>query len=384
MLAQQLQRDVLRFARVRILIDYRPALRQRTGVGHYAHEAAAALGRDGRDQITVFSSSWKDRIRPDIPPGTTPLDVRVPVRVLNLAWHRLQWPPVEWFGASADVAHSMHPLLMPSRTAAQVVTIHDLHFLDRPDRARAEIRRDYPALARSHAHRADAVVVVSDYTRGLVEKRLGVPPERIAVCPPGAPGWPPRSADAPDGPILFVGTREPRKNLEGLVRAYRSLLARVPGAPPLVIAGGTAGGMESLLQQAGEESLAGRVRHLGYVTDDARERLYREASMLVLPSFDEGFGLPLLEAMTVGVPAIVARRGALPEVARDAAIFVEPEDESAIMGAMERLLKERSHARALALAGIERARAFSWAETAARLRAAYATAIARRREKGRR
>jgi glycosyltransferase involved in cell wall biosynthesis len=147
------------------------------------------------------------------------------------------------------------------------------------------------------------------------------------------------------------------------------------------MAGGTADGMEPLLEHMGEGSLAGRVRHLGYVADDARERLYREASMLVLPSFDEGFGLPLLEAMTVGLPAIVARRGALPEVAREAAVFVEPEDEGAIMSAMERLLKERPHAMALAVAGIERARAFSWAGTAGRLRAAYAMAIARRREK---
>ncbi len=369
------------FRHVRILIDYRPALRQRTGVGQYAHETAAALARTGRDTVTVFSSSWKDRLPADIPPGTSPLDVRVPVRLLNLAWHRMEWPAVETLGGHADVVHSMHPLLMPSRAAARVVTVCDLYFLDHPERARAEIRRDYPTLARAHTHRADAVVVISEYTRSVVERRLEVPPERIAVCPPGAPRWQPRREVPPGGPILFVGTVEPRKNVAALVRAYGRLLRRVPGAPPLLLAGAAGEGSEAILQQIAEPPLAGRARHLGYISDPERERLYAEASMLVLPSYDEGFGLPLLEAMTIGLPAIAARRGALPEVAGNAAVLVDPEDDAALATAMEGLLTNRERATALAEAGIERARAFSWDRTAARLRLAYEAAIARRRER---
>jgi glycosyltransferase involved in cell wall biosynthesis len=366
---------------VRILIDYRPALRQRTGVGQYAHEAAAALARRGEDHVTVFSSSWKDRLPADIPAGTAPLDVRVPVRLLNLAWHRMGWPAVETFGARADVVHSMHPLLMPSRAAARVVTIHDLHFLDRPERSRAEIRRDYPGLAPAHARQADAVVVVSNYTRSLVETRLGVARDRIAVCPPGAPVWQPRREVSASGPILFVGTLEPRKNVAALVRAYGRLLELVPAAPALLLAGAAGEQSETLVRQIHEPAFAGRIRHLGYVSDAERERLYAEASMLVLPSFDEGFGLPLLEAMTIGLPAIAADRGALPEVAGGAAVLVDPEDDAAIANAMQRLLTNRELSCAKAQAGIERARAFSWAATAARLREAYDAAIARRRER---
>ena len=363
---------------MRILIDYRPALRQRTGVGQYAHEMAAALARGGQDQVTVFSSSWKDRLLADIPAGTSPKDARVPVRLLNLAWHRLGWPPVERFGARADVVHSMHPLLMPSRSAARVITIHDLDFLDHPERARAEIRRDYPSLARAHAHHADGVIVVSEYTRGLVERRLGVPADRIAVCPSGAPAWQPRREPAPGGPILFVGTLEPRKNAAGLVRAYARLLAQVPDAPPLLLAGGTREGSEGLLQQIQDPSLMGKVRHAGYVSHAELERLYSRASMLVLPSFDEGFGLPLLEAMTVGLPAIAARRGALPEVAAGAALLVDPDDEAGLAEAMRGLLSNRELACAKARAGIARARAFDWDASAIRLRSAYEAAIERR------
>src|SRR5512145_1238155 len=122
-------------------MDYRPALRQRTGVGEYAHRLASALvGRlPATDELVLFSSSWKDRLTPGIVPGATVVDSRVPVKVLNYAWHRLEWPPVEWLAGSVDVAHALHPLMIPARNAAQVVTIYDLYFLDHPEGTAAEI-----------------------------------------------------------------------------------------------------------------------------------------------------------------------------------------------------------------------------------------------------
>ena len=152
---------------MRVLIDYRPALRQRTGVGEYAHQLSAALTpllAEGESSVTLFSSSWKDRLAPGRVPGARQVDRRVPVSLLNRAWHRWEWPPIETLAGPIDVAHSMHPLLIPSRRAAQVVTVHDLYFLDRPESTQAEIKRDYPSLTASHARRAVAVIVVSNYT----------------------------------------------------------------------------------------------------------------------------------------------------------------------------------------------------------------------------
>ncbi|MGE5816111.1 MAG: glycosyltransferase, partial [Acidobacteriota bacterium] len=152
---------------LRIILDYRPALRERTGVGEYVHEMARALSAaaaGSADTVTAFSSSWKDRLDPARLPGLNVVDARVPVSVLNFAWHWLEWPPIERFVGAADIAHSAHPLLMPARDALRVVTIHDLDFLDHPERTRREIRRDYPALAGAHARRADLVVVSSRHT----------------------------------------------------------------------------------------------------------------------------------------------------------------------------------------------------------------------------
>jgi alpha-1,3-rhamnosyl/mannosyltransferase len=115
------------------------------------------------------------------------------------------------------------------------------------------------------------------------------------------------------------------------------------------------------------------------VSDADRQRLYREASVLVLPSFDEGFGLPALEAMTVGLPVIVSRRGSLPEVVADAGLFVEPEDTDSLAMAMAQVLSDPALRARLSEAGRRRAADFTWPASAHRLYEAYRSAIARRR-----
>ena len=359
---------------LRILLDYRPALRARTGVGEYVHQMAAALSRQlgPSDTLTLFSSSWKDRLTPDRVPGARIIDARVPVRLLNLAWHRLGWPPVERFAGPVDIAHSAHPLLLPASGAKQVVTIYDLDFLDHPERTRAEIRRDYGRLAPIHAPRAAAVVTISRFTADAIERRLGVPRERIVICSPGAPAWAPRAAAVPGGPILFMGTLEPRKNLGVLLGAYARLRESNPAAPPLWLAGGVTEASTPWLRAIAEPPLGGHVRHLGYVRSEARYDLYAQASMLVLPSHLEGFGMTVLEAMTAGIPVIISRRGALPEVAGDAAQVIEPDDEQGLAAAMQRYLNDPAAAAAGTRRGLERARQYSWEASARTLLDAYA------------
>jgi len=371
---------VLAWARVRVLIDYRPALRQRTGVGEYAHQLATALvprlAPDG--SVVLFSSSWKDRLPRSAVPGAMVVDRRIPVRALNLAWHRAGWPPVEWLAGRVDVAHSMHPLRIPAREAAQIVTVHDLYFLNAPEQTTAEIRRDYPGLAAAHARAADAVIVVSEHSAREVTSRLHVPRERIFVCSPGAPAWPPRRVPGRAGPILFVGTIEPRKNVPTLLEAYARLLSRLPGAPDLILAGRVDQASAGVIGELASPPLAGRVSHLGYVSDDRREGLYREASMLVLPSFEEGFGMPALEAMTIGVPVVASNRGALPELVGDAGLLVDAQDANGFADAMEGLLLDPSLASRCVEAGIERARRFSWRGSAELLLDAYGRALTHR------
>ena len=362
-------------AALRILLDYRPALRRRTGVGEYAHQMAAALTRQAGslDQVLLFSSSWKDRLSPGVLPGAEVIDARVPVSVLNFAWHRLQQPPVESWSGPIDVAWSLHPLLMPASHAAQVVTVHDLFFLDHPETTAREIRRDYASLAAQQASRADAVIAVSEYTRRQVVDRLGVPEERIAICPSGASGANRRSHPESPGPVLHIGTVEPRKNVGALLAAYDEL-SQTRDLPPLVFAGKIEGTAPATSRN---------VQLRGYVDDEVKEQLYREASMLVIPSLDEGFSIPALEAMERGVPVVAASRGALPEVLGDAGVLVDSSTPDAfapaLARAIARVLDDEPLRRTLADKGVERARAFSWDRSAARAREAFTAAIERRR-----
>ena len=364
---------------LRIILDYRPALRERTGVGEYVHEMARALAvvaaRTGGDRIAAFSSSWKDRLCGSDLPGVEPIDVRVPVRVLNFAWHRLGWPPVERFAGAVDVAHSAHPLLMPARAPLQVVTIHDLDFLEHPERTSREIRRDYPSLARSHARRAGLVVVSSSHTAELVERTFSVDRERIVLCPAGAPRWHPRPHAPSDAYFLFLGTIEPRKNVGKLLDGYERLLAERRGCPPLKLAGRALPESAEWLARLERPPLAGRVTYLGYIQPEQKRDLYAGAVALLIPSLHEGFGLTALEAMTLGVPVIASREGALPELLGDAALYVDPNDERSIAGAMERVTTEPALAAALGTAGVSAARRFSWESSAERLLEAYRHAL---------
>jgi glycosyltransferase involved in cell wall biosynthesis len=374
---------------MRVLIDYRPAFGERSGVGEYLYQLVRALAARQADSsrpptadlhITLFTSSWKSRPHPSLVAGLPIVDRRIPVSVLNLAWHRLQQPPVEWLaGGRFDVVHSPHPLLIPSRGAAQVVTIHDLDFLRHPERTAGEIRRDYPALAARHAARADMILTPSAHTAREVESLLRVPRDKLVVCPHGGPAWSARAAAPDRGYILFVGTLEPRKNVGTLLAAYERLLAVLPGAPDLTLAGGASIHAGPWLEAIRQPPFAGRVRHLGYVAPEDRVALYSGARLLVLPSYEEGFGLPALEAMTTGVPVVASSAGALPEVIGTAGLLVEPDDVEGLAAAMSRVITEEAVAGVMTARGIARAQSFSWAAAADRTVAAYAEAVERRR-----
>lgn len=369
---------------MRVLVDYRPALRARTGVGEYVHELVRALtapdGPARPGSLTLFTASWKDRISASVTEElrASAIDRRIPVRALTWAWNRLSFPPVEWLGGEADIVHAATPVAIPSRHARAVITIHDLHFLRHPERMTGEMRRDFPALVHDHAARAAAIIVSSQFAARDVSRSLGVPDARIHVCPPGAPDWGQgvarRRRDLAPRHILFLGTLDPRKNVGVLLDAYAQLAARRRGTPPLVIAGGLTPTGRTWQDRARTLHVDGQVQWLGYVDHAARQELFAGAHMLVLPSFDEGFGLPVLEAMASGVPVVVSSGGSLPEVAGDAATPVDPSDVIGFRDAMDALLQPDAAASASSR-GLARASAFRWDQCALRVWQAYLAAM---------
>jgi glycosyltransferase involved in cell wall biosynthesis len=255
------------------------------------------------------------------------------------------------------------------------VFVHDLAFKLRPGEVPWQQRAYFGAILGRSLRNAAAVLVPSEATRRdlLDGYRITGLESKVALVPEGpSPDFPP--APLPSGVepgfILAVGTIEPRKNYPRLLEAYRRLrresVAVVvngrPGVPQLVIAGRPGWAFGDTLQRIKAEP---GVRYLGHVDDATLSALYGSAAVLAFPSLYEGFGLPLLEAMAHGVPAVIGKAGALPELGEGAAILVDPEDVASIADGLERILADTSLRERLGAAGRARAAGFTWERAAA-------------------
>jgi alpha-1,3-rhamnosyl/mannosyltransferase len=302
----------------------------------------------------------------------------VPVRALNLAWNRLQWPALDRLvRAPLDLVHSPHPLIVPGAKARTVVTLHDLFFLKHPEMTEAEVRRDYAPLVRDHVRKADGVICVSEHTASEARLLLDVSPDKIAVIPNGVePAYrravTPEEAEAvlarrrlPRGAILYIGTDEKRKNLVNLAMAYLGLARRRRTVPPLLLVG-----PGSHWAQGGPDMGGAQIRATGYLETVEIRALMATATMLVLPSLEEGFGLPVAEAMAAGLPVVCSHGSALEEVAGGAATLVNPLDTKSIAQGIERVLESPDLQAAQRAKGLEHSRRFDWGE-AARLTVAF-------------
>ena len=199
------------------------------------------------------------------------------------------------------------------------------------------------------------------------------------VCPPGRPAWADevrrrrRELGVRGKHILFMGTLSVRKNVGTLLEAYARLRAKIAGAPPLILAGHRTPASARWEARAGQPPLNGHVTITGYVDSARKIDLYAEAAMLVLPSYEEGFGLPVLEAMACGVPVVVSNRGSLPEVAGAAAEPIDADDAEGFARAMASVVS--GDAQAAIERGMTQAAKYSWPSCAAAAHHAYQSAI---------
>jgi glycosyltransferase involved in cell wall biosynthesis len=263
------------------------------------------------------------------------------------------------------LAHFLY-VVPPAYRGRAVVTVQDLSFERHPELMGARDRFFFRTFVRPSVRRAARVLTGSEWTKRDLVERYGVPPEKVVITPYGVdPQFGP-DGPAPDGApyALFVGGLEPRKNPLNALEA----IALADGDLRLVVAGPEKGRRAEIGRAAARLGLESRVDVRGHVAGEELAALYRGASCLVFPSRYEGFGLPVLEAMASGTPVVATTASSVPEVAGDAAILVEPGDPVALAGGIERALADRERLRA---AGLERARSYTWSETARRTLAVY-------------
>ncbi len=368
---------------LRVAVDATPLLGQPTGVGRYTAELLRGLvalpGDERLAQVLAMAFTWRghEQLRERVPAGVTTIGRRAPARLLQASWGHTDLPTLPMLGVRADVVHATNFVLPPpGRGAAGVVTIHDLSYLRFPETVSTASAR-YRELVPRALRRAAIVIADTDALAGEIAAEYRLDSDRIRAIPLGVdPAWfaepapLPAELALPDRYLLFVGTLEPRKNLQTLLAAFRKLRRDDPQTPALVLAGPA--GWGPALDTAGLGPDA--VRKVGYLDVAALRSVVAHAAALIFPSIYEGFGLPPLEALAAGTPVVASDLAVLREVlggAGPAARFFPARDSDALADAISlTLAAAREPAE-----GVAHARRFSWAQTASLTSMAYRDAV---------
>ncbi len=266
-----------------------------------------------------------------------------------------------WGSRSATLFHGLNQRLPKRRFRRQVATFHDLFVLS-GEYSTPEFRARFALQAREAAAGSDLIVAVSAFTASQVEHYLDVPAARIRVVHHGV--IPRRIPSLPrEKIVLCVGAIQKRKNQASLVRAFRAL----PDDWTLVLAGSRGYEAEEALRDVTDP----RVQVTGYLDENELEAWYARAGIFAFPSLDEGFGMPVLEAMAAGIPVIAGNRSALPEVCGDAAELIDPASEEQLAAALRRLATDEDRKNELIARGLARAKQFTWEDAVAKTYAVY-------------
>jgi glycosyltransferase involved in cell wall biosynthesis len=362
---------------MRIGLDGQPLVKPKTGVGHYTFELVRALA-------ALRPEDSFELVAPDILPASVIRDtetipnlrvVSVKANVLTRRWSSIGLPRYIR-RAGLDLFHGTNYQLPLMNAKRNVLTVHDLSFFAYPEthdaRFARRARRRLPIMLRA----ASRIITPTKAIKDELTARFDLDPLRITVTPeaPRESFFPMNREDTADVRqrigiesdfILFVGTIEPRKNLQTLVRAFERISRKTDHRPQLVIAGGEGWLTEDFDRLVRGSGLQERIRLTGYLTDEELRALYSSCKVFVYPSLYEGFGLPPLEAMACGAPVIASRIPAHEETLKDNARLVEPMDESALAQAMVDLLAEQTARESLGKAGLAHVTNFSWRKTAA-------------------
>jgi len=266
----------------------------------------------------------------------------------------------------------------PLAVSRQVCTIHDIIPIDRPEWFSPRFAAWYRWLLPRLVHRVQHIIAVSEFTRRRLMERFGVAPNKISVVWNGVDAqFTPQPAEAIEemrralgihSPryLLSTGSRDPRKNLSGLLETWRRILPQLPDDLELVLIGREESSLVFSRAKAGQTPP--RVRFAGYVKQEQLPALYSGALALIYPSLYEGFGLPPLEAMACGTPVVTSAVTSLPEVVGDAAVLVDPENTDSIAEGVRRIVECADLRRQLRAAGLDRVREITWDRSATRTR----------------
>ncbi len=365
-------------------IDYTAAYEQGGGIGRYVRELVTALARlDTTTDYRLFVSGVTAQKPLPAAPGRNFTWRGTSITPLWLArlWQRAQVPlSVELFTGKVDLYHATDFTLPPTRGKTRtLLTVHDLSFVRVPEAASPSLKSYLDVVVPRSVRRADHVLADSQATKDDLMALYNTPAEKITVLLSGVDTRFQRTEtpsirakyQIPERPyILSVGTVQPRKNYARLIKALATLRANGYDVG-LVIVGGKGWLEDPIYETIRSTGMTDYVRMTGFADDADLPALYSQALITALPSLYEGFGIPVLESMACGTPVLTSNVSSLPEVAGDTGIMVDPSDQDAITGALERLLTDAALCADLSRRGLERAKTFTWDAAAQQLAGVY-------------
>ncbi len=381
---------------LRITLDTTPILPKPSGVGFYVMKLLAELTQmaieSGDFQLeAIYQISLKSAIRGEFsaPPALQSYPqlkyFPLPVKITNLfiRYPQLFLPLFERSFGFADIFHGTNYTVFPFRRSRKVMTVYDLTFIKYPHYSNA-IVQSYADRVRRCLGWTDLILTISASSKQDIVEYLGFPADRIVVTPlasrygVGYPRAVPEEMtqtfagyDLRRPFILFVSTIEPRKNLVGLIAAFDDLKRTQQIAHDLVLVGQKGWLYEPIFERIARSPYRESIHHLDYLPDDVVAAFYANADVFVYPSHYEGFGLPVLEAMTLGTPVVCSDNSSLPEVVGDAAVMIDAGDERSIADGMMRVIGDRAFRDQLIQRGYDRSAQFSWRHTAEATLQAY-------------
>ena len=372
---------------MKVALELQPCCGKRSGIGMYTYELAKRM-RD-RDGLEFCGNLFNFAGRND---NTQALQgIGMPIRestvfpygVYRRIWNWVRIPYQSLLPGRTDLTVFFNYIVPPHVSGKVITTIYDMTYMRFPETMDARNLRRLRQGIQYSVERSDHILTISEFSKQEIVSLLNIPEERISVVY-SAPSLSGKTKAFEEISqkfsirkpfVLSVGTIEPRKNLERLIEAFKTLKKEHRISHQLVLAGGSGWENKTIYQAAQELQVAGEIIFTGYLSEEEKNTLYKNADLFVFPSLYEGFGMPPLEAMAFGCPVVCADAASLPEVVGDAAELVDPLDTDSIADGMWRVLSDREYAAELRQKGYQQKEKFTWDDSAEKLIEIYRTVL---------
>lgn len=365
---------------ISVAIDTTPLCGDKTGIGNYVHYLLKFLLSDMFD-LTIHGISFGlHKFQIDSLELIQQLKhntrIPIPVRILYKWWRYFDFPKIDSWTSDIDIFHFTNYYLPPIYSAKTVLSVYDLSFLTTPQWVSPQITNLFKPTITHSVQKATRIITCSEKSKIDIQNFLNVPGEKISVAYPGidkAIFYPIEKEEAQNYIkkhynlklpfLLFVGTIEERKNIIGLLNIFDKIYKEIPHY--LVLIGKKGFKSDEIFSKIQDMESRDRIFYLDYIRDHSELRwFYNTADLFVFPSFEEGFGIPPLEAMACGCPVIVSNQGALPEVVGSTGIKIYPDDINTFSNTILEILNNTEMSKNLRKEGLIQSNKFTWDKTA--------------------